>query len=359
MKKCYLLTGASGLVGNSLLKKLSTQDINIFCIENNTEINKLFRTKANITILKGSILKKQFGLSKETLKLLNKKVTHVLHCAAKTDFSMDKNTANNVNVRGTKNLLELIMPFPNITKVGLISTVYVAGKLTGNISEEIFHHSHEFVNEYERSKYYMELTASSYSNKLPIILLRLSTVIGDLDGKVHQFNALHQALRLYYNGFVPMVPGVKECPVDLITLSFARDAILYLLENPYKSGKISHICAGTDALSLSEFLELTFDVFSKIDPNFLSREIEPARVVNKDIYDNFEKIVYDTNNPMLIKLVEANGYFLPQLNFPKTFDNTITNQELSNKKIYLPKLNDYYDKILLYCLKTKWGRLNA
>src|SRR3954467_2211486 len=100
VKKTLLLTGASGVVGQALLEKLT--DYSVICLVHRTPVEG-----ANVTSIKGDISKPRLGLSKEDFEGLAKKVDYVVHSAANTSFGESKDATFKTNVDGTRHVLQL------------------------------------------------------------------------------------------------------------------------------------------------------------------------------------------------------------------------------------------------------------
>lgn len=62
----------------------------------------------------GDISEEKLGLSEEDFKMLSDKVNIVVHCAASLDFETDLKTAVNINLLGTKRVVELCKQITNL-----------------------------------------------------------------------------------------------------------------------------------------------------------------------------------------------------------------------------------------------------
>src|SRR6185312_6951808 len=94
-------------------------------------------------------------------------VDAVLHGAASTAFGLPLAEARRTNVEATRNVLELASAVPGLTKLGYISTAFVAGRRTGRILESELQHDAGFVNSYEQSKYEAELLVRASDLPVP------------------------------------------------------------------------------------------------------------------------------------------------------------------------------------------------
>ena len=101
MSKLHLVTGAAGHLGQAVITKLKQQGERVRALVLPHEKNKL----KDIEIIEGNILDKSSLLPFFNFK--NKDVS-LIHCAGVVSISKhDKDIMNQVNIRGTKNLLDL------------------------------------------------------------------------------------------------------------------------------------------------------------------------------------------------------------------------------------------------------------
>src|SRR5262249_15126709 len=154
------LTGGSGAVGRALLKKLSRP---LIALEHREHVAGVERT------VLGDLTDPDFHLP------CSEEITAILHCAARTEFAAPLIDLRRVNVSGARNLLRLGRMCRRLEKIGIVSTVYVAGRRKGLVLENDLEHKAGFVNAYERSKYEMERFVRRQFPHLPITVFRLST----------------------------------------------------------------------------------------------------------------------------------------------------------------------------------------
>lgn len=345
-----LVTGASGMIGRGLLD-LWRRDWEILALTHKSP------PPACSGRIQGDVTQPRLGLGREKYASLSSRVNAILHCAALTEFTAAREEAENVNVRGTLNVLEFARDCRKLERIGVLSTAYVAGRRRGPILERELEHRAGFVNVYEASKYHMEKKLRQAMKELPIAVYRLSTVAGNArTGRVEQFNALHRALRLFYNGLVPMLPGVETSKIDLISSDYAIDAIAHLFVRGFRAGQTYHIVAQeSDLISLPEFVDLTAELFARFDRRWKSRAVANPPIVPLETFRLLEQSVARAGNPVLRQVVRATGAFVPQLCYDKRFDNANTRQAVRGTGIAPPALRDFYPAVIRHCLRTRWG----
>jgi len=214
------------------------------------------------------------------------------------------------------------------------------------------------VNSYEQSKHEMEDVARDAMATLPVSLYRFSTILGDsTSGVVTSFNAIHHALRLFYQGLAPMVPGDLATRVDLVPVDFAARALHHLMTRRFEPSRTYHLCAGAArSCTLDELLSDTIEVFERLRPAWRKRRIERPAVVDAETYALFTRSVEESGNVVLQRATQAVQAFAWQLAFPKTFDTRAADAALSGSGIVAPHVRSYYAKVVAFCVETNWGR---
>jgi nucleoside-diphosphate-sugar epimerase len=346
-----LITGASGLIGSEIARRYLKNGADVVLLAHRSPIEL---AGPQPWIVRGDITRPRLGLSLQSYRALTSTVTSILHCAARTDFSIGREEAERVNVDGTKHIVSLARDARHLEKLGVLSTVYDAGRRSGVIRERELSHSARFVNPYEQSKYRMERFLRKQDD-LPVAVYRLSTVIGGEDGQVRQFNAVHRALRLLYNGLVPMVPGTPQSRVDLISTDYATSALFELFDKRFAAGRTYHIAAGKRAsIPLQELLEETAEAFSRFDRHWSRENVEIPPIVTLETFRILERSVGHTSSAFLKRILRSLKDFAPQLSYPKVFDTVETERSLRGTGIFAPQVSDYYARVIRYCLASGW-----
>lgn len=157
-----LLTGASGFLGKVMLHKIlaeAGQDSKVYALirankEGSAEkrLEQIYNTpifeglmrrnpdlKSCVTVLEGDVTKERLGLSESEWETVSSKVTTILHGAATTRFNEPLKNALDMNVHGTRRVLELAHRCKNLVSFVHISTAYVAADKPGQeIYEKVY-----------------------------------------------------------------------------------------------------------------------------------------------------------------------------------------------------------------------------
>jgi nucleoside-diphosphate-sugar epimerase len=367
MRRHIFMTGATGTVGSELLRRLVTRD--------DTTVNLLVRrvgydrrpqidyglrgvpVVAKLNILDGDLCDgESLGLCGGVFDSLARTTTHVIHCGGSTSFSMALDDARAVNVCGTARVLDFARRCDRLQSAAFFSTVYVSGRRQGSFGEGDYGDGgNGFVNSYEQSKAEMEQVVRSAMSDLPVLLLRLSTVIGDSrTGAVHGFNALHHAIRLLYQGLAPMVPGTPTTPVDMVSSDYVADAAMHLIEAQEKCG-VFHLASGDRAATIGDVLSATIESLTRFRPAWRRRSIEKPLLVDLETYELFVRSVEEAGNEVLRKATRSISTFAYQLAHAKVFKTDRTTAALSGSDIAPKRVLDFYPQIVKYCVESNWG----
>ena len=368
MRGVVLLTGGTGTLGRELVRRLR-QDPDAPRLVLLSRAPS--RGDGEVTVVQGDLRAvSHLGLDGGTYEELRHLVTHIVHCAAATRFTLPLYDARAVNVTGTQQVLDFAADCPRLQGIACFSTVYVSGRRTGTFGEDDCGDAGAgFVNSYEQSKAEMEELVRAAMPRLPIVVLRLSTIIGDSrTGTVTGFNALHHALRLLYQGLVPMMPGEASTEIDLIPLDFAADASHALVRGMAQmgcavrdgqgvdAGRVYHLCAGhSRSTTVGTLLDATMSAFTRYRPAWRKRTVERPAFADVRTYELFVRSVEEAGNEVLLGATRSVQALAWQLAYPKTFDDRRAAAVLAPLGIRPPAVLEYFPGIVRYCIETNWG----
>ena len=363
-----LLTGATGAVGSDLLRRLAQrQDLTVNVVTRRNGKAPVDRVRAllhhaeisaTVNVVEGDIASgPTLAVGAEQLRDLQRETTHIVHSAGSTSFTLPLADARAVNVDGSRNVLEFARNCPALECGAFLSTVYVSGKRCGDFAESDFGDAGlGFVNSYEESKAEMEEMVRAAMEQLPLILVRLSTVVGDsATGRVSHFNTIHHAVRLLYSGLAPMIPGDPDEPVDFVSSDFVADAVLHLVDHAPRPG-VFHVAAGRESSNtLGDIIDETMAALAAHRPQWRKRSVEKPLIVDLDTYELFVKSVEETGNPVLREATRSIRTFAYQLAHPKVFETRQAAATLAWSGIAPQESLAFYPRVVKYCLESNWG----
>ncbi len=246
-------------------------------------------------------------------------VTRIVHAAAVTRFNVERNVARRINVEGTIRLASFARRCDNLQRLALLSTLYSAGRLSGEVAERR-HRDAGFVNHYEWSKWAAEeevLTAGD----LPVSVLRLPTVVADDDaGQVVQYNAFHNTMKLFFYGLLSLVPGNPWTPVSLATAAFTTSAVIHLMD-PARAHGIYHVCPDpAHTPTLAQVIKTSFAVFAR-DDHFRRRQVLSPVFCDEDSFNSLVAAASHFRGGPIAESLASVAPFGAQLYLAKTFRN--------------------------------------
>jgi len=273
----------------------------------------------------------------------------IVHSAGDIIFSRSLAEARQVNVEGTRNIVELARTFPSARLVH-VSSAFAVGRRTGLITERDDAGGAGWVNTYEQSKHEAEMLVRS--SGLEYMIARPSTVVcDDARGTVTQVNAVHRALRLYHAGLASMMPGTEDTPVDVIPADWLADAIARLSLTETCAGRTIHLCAGDGALPLGTLLDRTYALWAR-DTAWRRRGISRPSLSDLPTYELFERSVELVGDARIKRITRSLSHFVPQLAFPKRFDTAGARELLGEDA---PPVSAYWDCMLEWLLRSNWS----
>lgn len=348
--RAIFVTGATGLVGGGVLERLLAAHPGLRAYALVRDPARWATPDRRVVPVRGDLTRPGLGLGAGGRAMMAREVEAVLHFAADTSFSQTLESARETNVRGTGHVLELAAEWPGVRRVVFASTAFVAGRSMGWVSETDPPPADGWVNAYERSKHEAEERVRGWGGEWTV--LRPSTLVFDAaSGAVRQLNAVHRALRLWYGGLAPLVPGTAETPVDVVTSDYVCDAVARLALRPETAGRTLHLCAGEGALPLGELLEATYAAWAE-DAGWRRRGVCRPVLADLDTYRLFERSVDEAGDERMGQVLRSLSHFVPQLAHPKLFDTRAADALLGAPA---PPVRSYWTRLARHLAATRWA----
>jgi long-chain acyl-CoA synthetase len=192
------------------------------------------------------------GVSASAHDELIANVDRIIHCAASISFTLPLAEAREVNVTGTRRVLELAAELPGLARFVHVSTAYVSGR-SPDVFEEVHVGGSGFRNTYERTK--MEAETAVRSSGLPASIVRPSIVVGEAgSGWTSAFNVLYWPLQAFARGLLPVVPADPDGIVDMVPVDYVAEVIERAAYQPNAIG-CYHAVAGDRAIRVTDLIE--------------------------------------------------------------------------------------------------------
>lgn len=360
MAPTTLLTGATGLVGGALLHVLLGDPARrVFVLARPGAATRALPSNGRTTVLTGDLTRPHLGLDGSCEQMLAREVSEIVHCGADTRFGLPLDAARAVNTTATQALLSLARQCRKLERFAYISTVYVAGRTSGSFAEAPLGHDKGFYNTYQQSKYEAEALVVAAMPDIPAAIVRFSSLIGDSrDGRVQQFNYVHQLMKLLPQNVLPIAPGLPSAPIDLIPTDWAIPALAHVIQTGFRAGAVYQICAGAEgSLGVSEMIELTVHAYESHPEGRRWLPIRVPRLVGLDEFEAYVERRRREPDRLMNELLRVLSYFLPHLGVYQAFENRNTLSVLQAAGLGgAPAVRSYYEKVVHYGLETGWGR---
>jgi thioester reductase-like protein len=354
-----LLTGATGFVGMELLARyLERSDHRVIALVRadgpagaqarvDGVLTNLFgcgaaRYRDRVEAVAADMTAPDLGLTVSQRDRLAERVTTIVHSAASVSFSMGLEESREINVAGTRRMLELArlaQERGGLRCYGHISTAYVAGTHAGRFAECDLDVGQGFHNAYEQSKFEAEQLVRDAG--VPFTILRPSIVVGDrTNGWTAAFNVLYWPLRAFARGLFTSVPAIPTAPVDVVSIDYVADATYALVESGRGVGHTYHLTAGAHASTMGEIAGLASRYFRRPVPKVLP----PAE------WAALPRGVAEAS------ALDAGSVYFPYFSFRTTFQDEVTRARLAPDGIAASPLCDYMERLLDFATLSRWGK---
>jgi long-chain acyl-CoA synthetase len=266
-----------------------------------------------------------------------------VHSAASVSFTLPLDEAREINLDGTRRMLEfaqLVQERDGLERYAHVSTAYVAGTHDGRFAEADLDVGQSFNNSYEQSKFEAEQLVRSRP-EIPATIMRPSIIVGDhRSGWTSAFNVLYWPLRAFARGLFEAVPAVPSAPVDVVSVDYVADGIYELCERSGGIGETYHLTAGAHASTIGEISQLASHYFRRPAPKVLTP-------------DEFEALEGGSNGGTTI---EGGRAYFPYFSMRAVFDDAVTRERLEPAGIRVTPLGDYMERLLDFATRSRWGK---
>jgi long-chain acyl-CoA synthetase len=361
-----LLTGATGFLGMEVLARyLERTDRRVYALvrgpDDRAVAARLERTLHSlfgeghsygerVVAVRGDITRAGLDLGEEGDRLAAH-ISEIVHGAASVSFELDLQAAREVNVEGTRRVLEFAercWARGRLRRLSHLSTAYVAGDHAGRFAEEDLDVGQRFRNPYERSKFEAEVLVARWRARLPITVLRPSIIVGDSHtGWTSSFNVLYWPLRAFARGAYLALPARRDAPVDVVPVDYVADAVIALTEQPDGAGETYHLVAGADATTVGELAELAAAHFGR----------PPPRLITPSVYRRMlHPLLVHTSRSRRRRLLVRSEVFFPYFSMAVAYDDRRSRAALAAADIAPAPLPRYFDRLVQFALAAEWGR---
>lgn len=319
-----LLTGATGLLGQYLLRDLLRHGVKVAVLIRNSrkqtaeqrveQIMQHWEQEAGQplsrpVVLAGDINQANLGLSAENQRWVRTECDRILHCAASLQFTAHKGEPWRTNVEGTRNVVNFCQAV-GLDVMHYISTAYVCGKRTGLVKEDELDVGQEFRNDYERSKFEAEKIVRESTAFQQLTIYRPVVITGDSrTGYTSTYHGAYLYMKLaevLANNIEPDENGYRHVPVrwgakadvkrNITPVDWNSEIICKIFLDPAAHGRTYHL-APSEPITMREIIEFAAEYYklSGIEflgyadrPDFKLSELERRLWANVSIYGSYD-----------------------------------------------------------------------
>jgi thioester reductase-like protein len=366
-RDAVLLTGATGFIGIEILARyLERDDRPVYALvraRDDAEADARLRAALRgffgtdqvhprrAIAVAADIERPDLGLDARRREQLAERVTDVVHSAASVSFTLSLERSREINVQGTRRMLEFAVQCARrggLRGFSYVSTAYVAGTHAGEFHEGDLDVGQRFRNPYEQSKFEAERLVRAYAGRLPIQVFRPSIVVGEQStGWTASFNVLYSPLKAFERGSLPALPARRSSPVDVVPVDYVADAVYHLAREEPAGGKTYHLVAGRRATTVGRLIELSADRLGRRPPYMI-----PPSVFGRVVYP----VLARHGRPRLRSGLERSKVFFPYFSMKVSYDDLETRRRLEPAGISAPPIESYFDRLLSYAARAAWGR---
>lgn len=293
--------------------------------------------RKRLRFLEGDAASIDLGLSGAELKSITRDVTRIHHCAQVTYLGVDRATAERVNIGAAEEALEVARSCDRLECLVFHSTAHVSGDRRGVVHEEDLKAGQGFRTVVEETKARAERVIRGAMGKLPIVIVRPSTIVGDSrTGEVDRLDGPYLLVLLVVTSPPDLalpLPGRGDEPLNLVPIDWVARASVAIGRDPRARGRTFHL-VDPQPLTTREVFELVARVGGKRGP----RGSIPA---------NLAKALLRA--PGLDRIAQSPRAFLETLTTRVTYDARNTLELLDDLGVpACPPFESYVDKLVEY-----------
>lgn len=306
--------------------------------------------RARVNLIEGDAAAMDLGLSGAELRALAGEVDRIHHMAQVSYLGADKKLAEQVNLGGAREILEVAHECKSLRMLVFHSTAQVSGTRTGVVLEHELDRGQDFRNPVEETLARAEKVVRAQMSKLPICVVRPTIVVGDSKtGEVDRFDGPYFLILLIVTSppevALPL-PGRGDTPLNVVPIDYVVRAAEAIGRDPRARGRTFHIGDPTP-LTARRVFELVASAGGRRTP----RGFIPA---------NLTKALLRT--PGLDRLAKSPRAFLDALGTPVNYSFANATELLADTNVRCPPFESYVDGLVEYVqhrLREKRARSHA
>jgi len=349
----YFVTGATGFIGKRLVKTLlERRGSTVYFLlrpESEGKVADLLAywgvSKTRACPVFGDLTTKKLGVAADDIKQLKGQIDHVYHLAAVYDLAADEESQVQVNIEGTRNVVEFARAI-DAGHLHHVSSIAAAGLYEGVFREDMFEEAEGLDHPYFMTKHESEKIVRKES-KVPWTVYRPAMVAGDsrtgemdkIDGPYYFFKLI-QRMRQILPPWMPSV-GLEGGRVNIVPVDFVVAALDFLSHQKADINKKCYHLVDPQGYRVGDVL----DIFSKAAHapkmnlfinaallGFIPKSVKKGLMALAPVRRVRSAVMKDLGLPEDI---------FTFINYPTRFDCRETLTALKGSGIECPNLKDY------------------
>jgi thioester reductase-like protein len=305
--------------------------------------------RSRVQVYSGDVGQPDCGLSSAAYQELSTQATRIIHCAATVRFDHTLDEARNINVEGTRRVLDFAAGAGQLRSLSYVGTAYVAGERSDLVRENELAVGQRYRNSYEQTKAEAEALVRSRMDTVPIVILRPSIIVGDSQtGVTSSFKMMYWPLKIYARRLWRTVPGFPDAVLDIVPVDFVASAVARLAFDTDALSKAVHLCAGpAGSATIEQIARRAMEYFDApepryVDPKLFFAGIRPLLFLS--LWGRKRRVLRDGR--------VYRDYFTMRMQF----DTSNAVRLLGPSGICAPPVLEYLDRLFHYCVASDWGR---
>jgi thioester reductase-like protein len=287
-------------------------------------------------MIDGDAAAMDLGLSGAEFRSLASEIDRIHHAAHVTYLGVDPKTAQDLNVGGTNEVLELARASRSLKCLVLHSTTEVCGDRTGVVLEDELEAGQHFPTFVAETRARAEKLARRAMNEVPVAVVRPATIVGDsVTGEIDRFDGPYLLVLLIVTTpaeiAVPL-PARGDTPLNLVPIDFVVKASHAIGKDPRAPGRTFHLVDPSPASA-----KRVFDLVARAGGRPSPRGFIPT---------NLTKALLRT--PGLERFAKSPRAFVERLATPVRFDAKNAEPLLAGANVACPPFESYVDQIVEY-----------
>lgn len=288
--------------------------------------------RARIQILEGDAAAMDLGLSGAEFVALAREVDLIHHCAAITYGGVERTVAKQLNVDGTREVLELAQEADHLERLVHWSTALVSGGRRGYVLEsELDQPPGGWRNVIEETRFKAESLVRRLTKAVPTTILRPAIIVGDSEtGEIDRLEGPYLLVLLMLSApadFRIPFPGRGDVPLNLVPVDYVVDAGLAIARDRRSLGRAFHLVDPTPHSA-----RRVFELIARTAGRPLPRGFVPTNVAAAIL-----------RTPGLERFAHVPRTFLEQLATEVVYDDRNTRELLADTDIVCPPFESYVE----------------